>query len=75
MGACHGCLGRKRGSPGTSPVVAWGGGANGCSQKARSGSGNDLSFGENEFLRKTNLKEGGEWMRRRIIRLPTPFIW
>jgi hypothetical protein len=41
----------------------------------RSGSGNDLSSGENEFLHKRNPKKGGEWMWWRIMRLTTTFIW
>jgi hypothetical protein len=36
--------------------------------------GDDLSSGESKFLHKRKLKEGGEWMRRRIVSLPTPFI-
>jgi hypothetical protein len=41
----------------------------------KSGGGNDLSSGENELLHKRNPKEGREWMRQQIMRLPTPFIW
>jgi hypothetical protein len=67
MGACYGCLVRKSGSPRTSPVVAQGGGAD--MVRRRSGSGRDLSSDESEFLCKTNLKEGGEWRRRWIMRL------
>jgi hypothetical protein len=41
---------------------------------ARSGGGSDLSSSESEFLHKTNSKEGREWMRQWIMRLPTYFI-
>jgi hypothetical protein len=37
--------------------------SNGCGRTVRSGSDNDLSSSENEFLYKRNSKEGGELMR------------
>jgi hypothetical protein len=49
--------------------------SDGCGRTVRSGSGNDFSSRENEFLHKRNPKKGGEWMWRRIMRLPTSFIW
>jgi hypothetical protein len=48
--------------------------SDGCGLAMRSGSNGDLSFGESELLRKRTPKEDREWMRRRIMRLPTPFI-
>jgi hypothetical protein len=48
--------------------------SDGCGRAARSGGSGDLSSDESEFLCKRNLKEGGEWMRRQIVRLTTPFI-
>jgi hypothetical protein len=45
-----------------------------CGRLVRSGGNNDLSPGESEFLRKRNLKEGGESMWRWIMRLWTSFI-
>jgi hypothetical protein len=65
-GARCGCLGMKRGSLETSPVIAR---SDGCGWVARSGSGGDLSSSKSEFLCKRNPKDGREWMR-----LPTPFI-
>jgi hypothetical protein len=38
------------------------------------GDGGDMSSGESEFLHKRNLKEGKEWIQRRIVRLPVTFI-
>jgi hypothetical protein len=46
-----------------------------CGRAVRSGRGSNLSSGASEFSRKRNLKEGEEWMRWWIMRLPTPFIW
>jgi hypothetical protein len=40
-----------------------------CGQAARSGSSDDLSSGESEFLCKRNPKEDRELMWRRIMRL------
>jgi hypothetical protein len=44
-----------------------------CGRAVRCGSGVDLSSDESGFLRKRNQKEVREWMRCRIMRLPTPF--
>jgi hypothetical protein len=48
--------------------------SDGCDLAVRSGSSDDLSSGESEFLSKRNPKEDREWMRRWIMRLPKPFI-
>jgi hypothetical protein len=71
---CRGCLGRKRGSPGTSPVVARGGGAIDAVGRWGVVAAVTLSSGESEFLRKRNPKKCEEWMWRQIMRLMTPFI-
>jgi hypothetical protein len=41
---------------------------------ARTGSDDDLSSGQSEFLRKRNPNEGGELIRRWIMMLLVPFI-
>jgi hypothetical protein len=48
--------------------------SDGCGRAARSDSGGDLNSGECEFLCKKNTKKDREWIRRQIMRLPTPFI-
>jgi hypothetical protein len=48
--------------------------SDGCRPVVRSGSDGDLSFGNSKFFQNSNPKEGGEWMRRQIMRLLTPFI-
>jgi hypothetical protein len=45
-----------------------------CGWAVRSGGNGDLSSSERGFLHKRNSKEGGEWMRRSIMRLPMTFI-
>jgi hypothetical protein len=48
--------------------------SDGCGRAVRSGSDNDLSSDESEFLHKRNSKEDREWMRQRVMKLSTPFI-
>jgi hypothetical protein len=68
-------LGEEEGLSGNLTSRSSGRQSDGCDRAARSGNDNDLSSGENEFWHKRNPKEGGEWMRQRIMRLLTPFIW
>jgi hypothetical protein len=67
-------LGEEEGLSGDLTGCSSGWRSDGCGRAVRSGGSGDLSSGESEFWRKRNPKEGREWMRRRIVRLPTPFI-
>jgi hypothetical protein len=48
--------------------------SDGCGRVVRSGDNDNLSCGESKFLRKRNPKKSKEWMRRQIMRLPSPFM-
>jgi hypothetical protein len=61
-------LGEEEGLSGDLTGCSPGRQSNGCCQATRSGSSSDLSSTESDFMRKRNPKEGGEWMRRRIMR-------
>jgi hypothetical protein len=63
MRACRGCLKRRRGSLGTSPIITRNGVALAPWAPVRASS-----------CRKRNSKEDNEWMHQQIIRLPTSFI-
>jgi hypothetical protein len=64
-------LGRKRGSPRTSPTIGLGGRA---TEAARSGGVDDLNSDESELFHKRNPMEGGEQMWWWIVKLPSSFI-
>jgi hypothetical protein len=67
-------LGEEEGLSGDLTIRSSGWQSDRCGWTTRSGGSSDLSFDKSEFSHKRNQKECGKWMRRRIVRLMTPFI-